>query len=79
MSKILLINPSYAGTYGTAKAALTNPIYPTLGITTVAAEALRRGHQVRALGSAKTPDSETHHRGEPEVRRPYKPVGLDLR
>ncbi|HEY7411100.1 MAG TPA: radical SAM protein [Vicinamibacteria bacterium] len=49
MARVLLINPSYAGTYGAYKASLTYPVYPTLGLTTVAAEALRRGHQVEVL------------------------------
>jgi len=50
MNKILLINPSYSATsYGSAKGAITNPIYPTLGLTTIAGEAIRRGHQVRIL------------------------------
>lgn len=49
MAKVLLINPSYHATYGAAKGSMTNPIYPTLGLTTIAAEALRRGHDVRML------------------------------
>ena len=49
MGRVLLINPSYAGTYGAYKASLTYPVYPTLGLTTVAAEALRRGHRVDVL------------------------------
>lgn len=49
MAKVLLINPSYLGSYGSAKASLTNPIFPTLGLTTIAATALQRGHQVDIL------------------------------
>jgi anaerobic magnesium-protoporphyrin IX monomethyl ester cyclase len=49
MARILLINPSYSATYGSAKGTLTNPIYPTLGLTTLAAAALERGHQVEIL------------------------------
>jgi anaerobic magnesium-protoporphyrin IX monomethyl ester cyclase len=49
MARVLLINPSYAGSYGAYKASLTYPVYPTLGLTTVAAEALRRGHRVDVL------------------------------
>jgi len=55
MTRVLLINPSYAGTYGSAKAALSTPIYPTLGLTTVAAEALRRGHRVTVLDLSDRP------------------------
>ena len=55
MAKVLLINPSYSGSYGAAKAALTTPIYPTLGLTTIAAEALRRGHQVEILDLSYRP------------------------
>ena len=49
MATVLLINPSYHATYGAAKGSMTNPIYPTLGLTTIAAEALRRGHTVKIL------------------------------
>jgi len=55
MPRVLLINPSYAGTYGAAKAALTTPVYPTLGLTTIAAEAERRGHEVRILDLSYRP------------------------
>ncbi len=55
MSTVLLINPSYHATYGSAKSTMTNPIYPTLGLTTIAAEALRRGHQVRVLDMSHRP------------------------
>lgn len=49
MSKVLLINPSYTGSYGSAKASITNPIFPTLGLTSIAAVALQRGHHVSIL------------------------------
>ena len=55
MPTALLINPSYAGSYGAAKAALTYPVYPTLGLTTIAAEALRRGHHVEILDLSYRP------------------------
>jgi anaerobic magnesium-protoporphyrin IX monomethyl ester cyclase len=55
MAVVLLINPSYSGTYGAYKAGITNPVYPTLGLTTVAAEALRRGHSVRILDLSYRP------------------------
>ena len=46
MANILLINPSYFASYGSSKASITNPIFPTLGLTTIAATALERGHKV---------------------------------
>lgn len=49
MAKVLLINPSYQGSYGSAKASITNPIFPTLGLTTIAAVALQGGHSVDIL------------------------------
>ena len=55
MSKILLINPSYTGSYGSAKASITNPIFPTLGLTTIAAVALQRGHTVTILDLSYRP------------------------
>ena len=55
MATILLINPSYEATYGSAKGTMTNPIYPTLGLTTIAAEAIGRGHRVRILDLSHRP------------------------
>jgi len=55
MSKILLINPSYSGSYGSTKASITNPVFPTLGLATIAAEALRRGHKVHVLDMSYRP------------------------
>jgi anaerobic magnesium-protoporphyrin IX monomethyl ester cyclase len=55
MASVLLINPSYSGSYGAYKAGLTNPVYPTLGLTTVAAEGLRRGHKVEILDLSYRP------------------------
>jgi anaerobic magnesium-protoporphyrin IX monomethyl ester cyclase len=49
MSKVLLINPSYIASYGSAKASITNPVHPTLGLMTIAAVALERGHDVNIL------------------------------
>ena len=57
MSKILLINPSYFGSYGSAKASTYNPIFPTLGLTTIAAVALERGHEVEILDLSFKPYS----------------------
>lgn len=55
MARVLLINPSYSATYGTSKATITNPIYPTLGLTTIAGEVLRRGHQVEIIDLSYRP------------------------
>jgi anaerobic magnesium-protoporphyrin IX monomethyl ester cyclase len=56
MSSVLLINPSYSATsYGTAKGSISNPIYPTLGLATIAGEALRRGHKVEILDLSYRP------------------------
>ena len=49
MAKVLLINPSYQGSYGSAKASIVNPIHPTLGLATIAATARERNHQVHIL------------------------------
>lgn len=49
MAKVLLINPSYQGSYGSAKASIVNPIHPTLGLATIAATARERRHQVQIL------------------------------
>src|SRR4051812_7855017 len=72
MARVLLINPSYAGTYGAYKASLTYPVYPTLGLTTIAAEVLRRGHTVEILDLSYRPYDwrlveSTIRRGAPDV------------
>lgn len=46
---VLLINPSYLPSYGGAKAAIVQPIFPTLGLATIAASALEGGHHVEIL------------------------------
>ena len=48
-NKVLLINPSYTPSYGGSKGAIVNPIFPTLGLATIAATALQRGHKVENL------------------------------
>ena len=55
MSKVLLINPSYYGSYGNAKAGIINPVHPTLGLATIAATALERGCQVEILDLSSRP------------------------
>ena len=49
MANVLLINPSYQGSYGGTKASIVNPIMPTLGLATIAAVAQQRGHRVEIL------------------------------
>ena len=48
-NKILLINPSYSPSYGCTKAGIVNPVCPTLGLATIAATAVERGHKVEIL------------------------------
>ncbi len=49
MAKVLLINPSYEPSYGGTKVGIINPIHPTLGLATIAATAVQRGHKVEIL------------------------------
>ena len=55
MAKVLLINPSYTPSYGGTKVAVVNPIYPTLGLATIAAVAIERGHKVGILDMSWRP------------------------
>ena len=47
MARVLLINPSYQGSYGGSKASIINPIHPTLGLATIAGVAKKLGHTVK--------------------------------
>ena len=49
MAKVLLINPSYRGSYGGAKASIVNPIFPTLALATISATARERGHEIHIM------------------------------
>ena len=49
MANVLLINPSYQGSYGGSKASIVNPIMPILGLATIAAVAKEKGHKVEIL------------------------------
>lgn len=49
MAKVILINPSYSSTYGSAKASISSPVFPTLGLATIAATAEERGHKVSII------------------------------
>ena len=49
MPKLLLINPSYARTYGANQAGIANPVYPILGLAVLGGAARAAGHQVKLL------------------------------
>jgi radical SAM superfamily enzyme YgiQ (UPF0313 family) len=49
MAKALLINPSYQDSYGSAKAAIVDPIFPTVGLLSIAAMAEKEGHEIQIL------------------------------
>ena len=49
MAKVLLINPSYSSSYAGNKVSVVNPVFPTLGLATISAVALQRGHKVEIL------------------------------
>ena len=49
MTNVLLINPSYAASYGGSKMSLAGLFMPTLGLATIAGVARQRGHRVRIL------------------------------
>ena len=49
MARALLINPSYRDSYGSAKAAVVDPVMPTLGLATIAAQAEKHGHKIEIL------------------------------
>ncbi len=55
MAKALLINPSYYDSYGSAKASISDPVYPTLSLLTTAAMAEKHGHQVEILDLSYLP------------------------
>lgn len=70
MANILLINPSYMGSYGGNKMSVVTPIYPTLALSTIAASARTRGHKVKILDLSMY--QYNYFDVEREVRR-YKP------
>src|SRR5689334_16056693 len=49
MARALLINPSYRDSYGSAKARIVDPIFPTGSLLAIAATAEQRGHEVKIL------------------------------
>ena len=59
-NKVLLINPSYSASYGGAKVSIVNPVAPTLGLATIAATALQKGHEVEMLDMSWRPYKMEH-------------------
>ncbi len=55
MARVLLINPSYVPSYSGTRASIVNPVFPTLGLATVAATAMQRGHTVQILDMSYMP------------------------
>lgn len=49
MARALLINPSFFRTYGSNEGGIAFPVYPVLGLASIAGEILRRGHEVEFL------------------------------
>lgn len=49
MGRALLINPSYARTYGSNEGGLAFPVYPVLSLATLAGAARDAGHEVEIL------------------------------
>lgn len=49
MSGALLINPSYFRTYGSNEGGIAFPVYPVLGLASLAGAVLERGHDVAIL------------------------------
>lgn len=70
MARVLLINPSYVASYGGSKASLVNPVFPTMGLATLAAMALQRGHQVEIFDLSYI---QYHHKLVTERIQTFKP------
>lgn len=70
MAKALLINPSYRDSYGSAKASITDPVFPTLSLLTTAAMAERSGHKIEILDMSYM--QYDYHVIEESIRR-FKP------
>lgn len=64
MARVLLINPSYVASYSGTKGSIANPVFPTLGLSTIAGSAMQRGHDVRILDLSYTPYSHQHVRNQ---------------
>ena len=72
MARALLINPSFFRTYGSNEGGIAFPVYPVLGIASIAGEILSRGHEVEFLDlSYRTYDAdvirETLRRFNPDI------------
>jgi anaerobic magnesium-protoporphyrin IX monomethyl ester cyclase len=70
VSKILLINPSYMGSYGGNKMSVVNPIFPTLSLATIGATARQRGHEVKILDLSMKPYDHQEVRSEIQKVKP---------
>lgn len=55
MARVLLINPSYVASYSGTKGSIANPVFPTLGLSTLAGSAMQRGHDVQILDLSYVP------------------------
>ena len=55
MANVLLINPSYMGSYGGNKMSVVSPIFPVLSLATIGAGARERGHKVEILDLSYIP------------------------
>jgi len=55
MAKVLLINPSYMGSYGNNKMSIVSPIFPTLSLATIAASVRENGHNVKIMDMSYLP------------------------
>ena len=75
MARVLLINPSYCGSYGGSKMSIVNPFMPTLGLASVAGGTLAAGHAVDILDLSFLPYD---HRIVAERIKSFKPdiVGI---
>lgn len=72
MGKALLINPSFFRTYGATEGGLAFPVYPVLGLASIAGAAVEAGHEVEFLDlsyRSYDPDTirQTIRRTRPDV------------
>lgn len=70
VARALLINPSYRDSYGSAKARIVDPIFPTASLLAIAATAEQQKHEVKILDLSH--EQYDYHVVREEVLR-YKP------
>lgn len=70
MARALLINPSSFRTYGGNEGGIAFPVYPILGLASIAGEVLRRGHDVDLLDLSYRPYDPDLVRAELRRLRP---------